>query len=336
MKKVILATTALVASVGFAQADVTIGGDGRMGIIYDGDDYGYTSRIRIAFTASGETDGGIAFGGSIRADNAGGGASGTAGSVFISGDFGKLSMGDVDSAAKAAVGNVSGVGLTGLGDYNEMQYLLGASENENGDAEITAAVRPAALYEYTYDAFSFYAGTSNPAGGVSPEFDGLVVGGVTYDAVTLAVDNSFSLGGAYAGDFWKVGAGWETADFTLSGTNTNTNMVQTASSTDSSWYIGGEVSFGDATLKANYGNGDIVSKQYAVSLDYTFDALTLTGFYAKHELDSSGILGQNGGGDTDRWGVGGSYDLGGGASLVAGVASIEDDKTADFGIKFNF
>ena len=33
-------------------------------------------------------------------------------------------MGDVDSAANAAVGQVSGVGLTGLGDLNEVNYDL--------------------------------------------------------------------------------------------------------------------------------------------------------------------------------------------------------------------
>lgn len=335
MKKVILATTALVASAGFAQADVTVGGDGRMGIIYDGSDYAYTSRIRISFTASGETDGGLAFGGSVRADNAGGGASGTAGSVFISGDFGKLSMGDVDSAAKAAVGNVSGVGLTGLGDLNEMQYLLSASENENGNSEISAAVRPAALYEYTTGAFSFYAGTSNPRG-FSVTGDAVVDATGAFSSVTaLDIDMSYSLGGSYAGDNWSVSAGWESLEGTsavavtdiVAGTTTTT----VTDLDGDSWYIGGDVSFGDATLKANYGQGDLVDQQYAVSIDYTFDATTLTAFYASHELGS-----RLGGGETDRWGVGASYDLGGGASLVGGVSSIEGDETADFGIKFNF
>ncbi len=335
MKKVILATTALVASVGFAQADVTIGGDGRMGIVYDGNDYGYTSRIRISFTASGETDGGLAFGGSIRADNAGGGASGTAGSVFISGDFGKLSMGDVDSGAKAAVGNISGVGLTGLGDYHELQYLLSASENESGNSEISASVRPAVLYEYSTGAFSFFLGTSNPTnqsvtGDV--ETNGLTV---TQTVVALDISNSFSVGASYAGDNWNVAAGYETLDGTSATAVTDIlTGVTTTTVTDldgDSWYIGGDVSFGDATLKANYGAGDLIDNQYGVSIDYTFDATTLTAFYSQRELGS-----RLGGGSTDRWGVGASYDLGGGASLVGGVASLDGDEQADFGIKFNF
>lgn len=125
MKKILLATTVLALSATVAAAEVTVGGDGRMGITTNnvGNDVAFTSRIRISFTASGETDGGLAFGGSIRANNAAGGAAGTAGSVFISGAFGKLSMGDVDSAANALVGNVAGVGLTGLGDANELGYI---------------------------------------------------------------------------------------------------------------------------------------------------------------------------------------------------------------------
>ena len=151
MKKVLLASTALVMSAGFAAADVSVGGDGRMGIIVDeGADAAFTSRIRISFSASGETDLGLAFGGSIRADNSGGGAAGTAGSVFVEGSFGKISMGDVDGAARAAVGHVSGVGLTGLGDLNESTYIA----NGNDD--------PTALYEYSSGDLTFYASAGQP------------------------------------------------------------------------------------------------------------------------------------------------------------------------------
>ena len=162
MKKVLLASTALVLSAGVAAADVSVGGDGRMGVIdaYDGfgltpTDAGFTSRIRISFSASGETDGGLSFGGSIRADNSGGGASGTAGSVFVEGSFGKISMGDVSGAAEAAVGDLSGVGLTGLEDFNEMTYL------SNSD-------RPAARYEISTGDLTFYASADNPGAAGDP------------------------------------------------------------------------------------------------------------------------------------------------------------------------
>ena len=84
MKRALLASTALVMSAGIAAAEVSVGGDGRMGVkSTDGGDIEFSSRVRISFTGSGETDNGLTFGGSIRADNAGGGASGTGGSVHV-------------------------------------------------------------------------------------------------------------------------------------------------------------------------------------------------------------------------------------------------------------
>ena len=125
MKKILLATSLLVASTGFAAAEgVSVSGAARMGIVYDGTDTMFTSRVRVSFSMSGETDGGLSFGASVRADQSGqGNTANNDSTVYISGAFGKLTMGDVDTAANALVGNVSGVGLTGLGDTNELGYL---------------------------------------------------------------------------------------------------------------------------------------------------------------------------------------------------------------------
>lgn len=155
MKKLLLATTVLAASATVAAAEVKVSGNGYMGIgnffngnvvtgVGEDDELELKSRIRIVFTASGETDGGLSFGGSIRADNAAAGAGGTAGSVFISGAFGKLSMGDVDGAANAAVGHVDGVGYTGLSDLNESTFIGGGTKES-------------ALYEYSTGGLTFYA-----------------------------------------------------------------------------------------------------------------------------------------------------------------------------------
>eukprot|EP00611_Tribonema_gayanum_P014162 TRINITY_DN25450_c0_g1_i1.p3 TRINITY_DN25450_c0_g1~~TRINITY_DN25450_c0_g1_i1.p3 ORF type:complete len:119 (-),score=13.59 TRINITY_DN25450_c0_g1_i1:4-360(-) len=112
--KLLLATTAALAmTAGMASAEISLSGSARMGIIDDFGDVGpvFSSRVRIVFTASGETDTGLSFGASMRADQNGGNADGTANddsTVFISGSFGKLTMGDVDGAAAAAVGQVDG------------------------------------------------------------------------------------------------------------------------------------------------------------------------------------------------------------------------------------
>lgn len=142
MKKILLATSALVMAAGAASAEVAVSGSARMGLIYDGEDTLMTSRVRIVFTASGETDTGFSFGASVRADQSGQGNTGNDDStVYISGAFGKLTFGDVDSAANALVGHVSGVGLTGLGDWNELRYL--------GQTDTSA------LYEYSTGALTF-------------------------------------------------------------------------------------------------------------------------------------------------------------------------------------
>jgi outer membrane protein OmpU len=152
MKKVLLASTALVLSAGVAAADVSTGGDGRMGVIStNGSDLGFTSRIRISFSASGETDAGLAFGGSVRVDNyeQDQATNGTEGSVFVEGTFGKISMGDVSGAPEAAVGDLSGVGLTGLGDFNELTYLSNAT-------------RPAARWDYVTGDLGLHVSADNP------------------------------------------------------------------------------------------------------------------------------------------------------------------------------
>ena len=186
MKKVLLASTALVLSAGVAAADVSVGGDGRMGIVsINGADASFTSRIRISFSASGETDGGLSFGGSIRADNSAGGAAGTAGSVFVEGSFGKLSMGDVSGAPEAAVGDLSGVGLTGLGDLNEATYI------SNQD-------RSAARWDYVMGDLGLHVSADNPANANGQAFGVAVtysMGDISF-GLGYEDNESFSLGDA--------------------------------------------------------------------------------------------------------------------------------------------
>ena len=102
-----------IATMGAAPAEVIVSGTGRMGIIADsGDaDSAFTSRIRIIFTASGESDSSLSFGAPLRNDQSGIGNTENGGSVVcISGTFCNLSMGDVDGASDAAVGQVDAVG----------------------------------------------------------------------------------------------------------------------------------------------------------------------------------------------------------------------------------
>jgi outer membrane protein OmpU len=354
MKNILLASTALVAFAGAAVAEVTISGSGRMGVVYDEginnsnfviedgalvrvNDSGlrFSSRVRVAFTLTQETDAGVTFGASIRADNAADGNRGEAGSVFMSGAFGKLSMGDVDGAAEAAVGNLSGVGYTGLNDLNEAFYLQQGNSDLDSNDEVSAFALPAALYEYTTGPASFYISLGNPAGiGI----DGSFFETDTTEIDDLVIDSAFGLGAKYSVDNYSVGIGYESIDISGLSTDTTTLVTTEIGTNIDHWILGGSATFGGFTLKAQYGeaSGDLTDlTQYGLSGDYTFDAFTVTAFWRHVELKDAA----NNSVEREPFGMGVTYDLGGGASVAAGVVDPDiqgEDYRADLGVNFSF
>ena len=290
MKKVLLASTALVLSAGIASAEVGVGGDGRMGVAAtNGADVKFSSRVRISFSASGETDNGISFGGSIRADNSGPGTSGTAGSVHIAGVFGKVAMGDVDSAAKAAVGHAGGVGYTGLGDLNEIKYLGGGND-------------PSVLWNYSMGDLTMYASAGNPNHDDTVDNEDSDVSG----AVSYSLGNvGFGVGVERLGDEQIVAAGLN-------------------------------ASLGDASVKLVYGSHDdgVASTDnidsFGASASFVTGAATFTAFTSGN---SKGMDGQ------DHFGIGASFDLGGGAAIKGGFVdgdSLTEGSSFDLGVTMSF
>lgn len=353
MKKLLLATTMLVAGASIAAAEVTLSGDARMGVLSGGSDNPatlavdegglvLTSRARVAFTLSGETDSGLSFGASFRADNAGAAAGGTAGSVFISGAFGKISMGDVDGAAQQATGHVGGVGLTGLNDWNESTFIAAGGLNNVTQAVVGAGAAnpnetadPTVVYEYTAGAFTFYGSITNPLD---------IVSGTP--VVLSSNADAYSIGGKYTFGDYTVGLGYEKLSGFITpagGAGTVVTAAKPANNTNLS-HIVATVSgtFGGVTVKGLYGKAsgtlagaNIVTpanngKQYAASATYTSGALSGTVFYA----DDSAL------GGTAAYGIGATYDLGGGAKVMGGVAKtkvIGADQTAfDLGVSLTF
>ena len=342
MKKILFATTALVMTAGVAAAEVAVTGDGRLGIVYDGENANFNSRIRAIFTMAGETDGGLTFGGSIRADNSTGGTVGNAGNIFISGEFGKIALGDVDGALENAIGDLSGIGYSNANsimEWYETEYL-NATNSED----------PYLLYSYSFGDFGFFAGMSDGTwGGMH--------GNTTEDTARF---EQYSIGLTYSfGDF-GVAAGYESRKLQ--------NYER-----EYQWLLGANAVFGDATLKGFYGQGEAYNgvgyqtatggeviipgagvdsvfqdfDQYGVSLDYKFGATTVTGFYRELKLDTTGA--------SKYYGIGAAYDLGGGATLKGGVMKVDrdaeggyiapnqsgtiramDETVADFGVVFKF
>jgi len=265
MKKILLATTLIAASTGFAAAEVALSGTARMGITTDtaSNDAAFTSRVRIKATATGTTDGGLEFGASMRFDQdggndndagaVGGGTKNDDSNVYISGAFGKLTFGDVDSAAKALVGQVSAVGFTGLGSYNEVGYF--------GNNPKTAM-----LYEYSTGALTFALGA----------------GQLGSDAYSVAVK--------YSTDAFSVALGYEDEGFGFD---------------DQTLSLGGSATFGAATVKAVVLDDDhLADTDFALSVDYVAGAATITAFYHDApELFGIGAAYDLGGGAAVKGGI---------------------------------
>jgi outer membrane protein OmpU len=372
MKKLLLATSILAGTAGLAAAEVTLSGDARMGFLdefvyADGadDDLGFTSRARVAFNLSGETDGGLSFGASFRADNSNGAAGGTAGSVFLSGAFGKISMGDVDGAALAAVGHVDGVGLTGLGDLNESAFIGNGGLRDDdltdidtldtalggGNNNFGFTGDPSVLYEYTTGNVGLFVGVTNP--GFEAGFDTDVPADGTNDVFTDGT--SWTLGANYTTDAYKFGIGYEDLDVDFN----DAAGVGLANISADHLYLGADATFGGFTGKVRWGQASIDTTdaagaavvaadiptdfdQWSLSGTYAMDAISVTGFLANKQFENStgaNVL------ERDSIGLGASYDLGGGAKVVGGIVDDEitngagasvSDTSFDFGVSFSF
>ncbi len=311
MKKVLLATSALVMFAGAASAEVALSGSARMGVVYnstlnagEGETF-FSSRVRIVFTASGETDGGLAFGASTRADQESGNDAdnGSAGdtngdsTVFLSGAFGKLTMGDVSGAADALVGQVSGVGYGPIDDLQEIGFV--------------GTDKTAVYYEYSTGALTFGVGA-----------------GQVYRATGDGeVRDTLNIGAKYAADGYSVALAYESAeDDPDTGGDEEEGLLS----------LGAAATFGAATIKARVSDSDIDGKDttFALSVDYVFGATTVTGFYTDFGNTGASV-------DTQHIGLGAAFDLGGGATLAGGVVrqnndGIDDETFADLGLKFSF
>ncbi|WP_444443747.1 porin [Rhodobacter capsulatus] len=321
MKKLLIASTALVMVAGAAAAEVKLSGDARMGVMYNGDDWNFSSRSRVLFTMSGTTDSGLEFGASFKAHESVGAETGEDGTVFLSGAFGKIEMGDALGASEALFGDLYEVGYTDLDDRggNDIPYLT-------GDETLTAEDNPVLLDTYSAGAFSVAASMS----------DGKVGETSTDDAQEMAVAAAYTFGN------YTVGLGYEKIDSPDTALMADMEQLELAAI----------AKFGATNVKAYYADGEldrnaaravfdltpvlaaataVDHKAYGLSVDSTFGATTVGGYVQVLDIDTID--------DVTYYGLGASYDLGGGASIVGGIADNDlpnSDMVADLGVKFKF
>lgn len=325
MKKVLFATTALVFSAGFAAAEVSISGYGRFGASYDSsaddsDSSKSTSwieqRLRLNIDALTTTDGGVEFGGRVRLQfDDGNDSTGTAPALLY------VSYGGL----RVEVGNVN----TAI-DSDPLIYNseIGITERSFGD--------PRSDF-YTYNTYAY--DTSNRSG----IYASYSIAGFTAQGSYIDPDqkgDSTSVGADGLISEQSVAFSYETGPLSLS---TAATWNGAGVKSNNIWYVGAAYQFIDTfTAGLNYideGYGsankeDDLGKTITLYGTYTIDAVSLTGYVAHNDADQNKS-------DT-AYGLGASYDLGGGTHLLGsiergyGTTSTDEETIAQLGVKFNF
>ena len=350
MKKLLIATSALVALTGAASAEVALTGDGRMGLVWDGDNAQFSSRVRARFNLSGETDSGLSFGGSFRVDQENyaaepesrSAAHGTAGSVYVSGTFGKLSMGDVVSATEAAIGDLTEIGYTD-GEFaanpEEIDYLTGDGENEEQG--------PTALYEYTFNGVNLFASMTDGSRRDCSASNVIVGSLECYDFDTDDESEvAFSLAAGYEFGAYSVGLGYsenrDGTEIVIGGTAAINEFKIKAfyadyDDRDLAQLGDFEYNFDDdeTTFEVNY------DKSYGLSVEYAMaNGIGLEALWIRRDVEILEGFADEADDSYDAYGVGASYHLGAGATLAGAVMKndlfAENETRADVGIKFSF
>ncbi|SLN18350.1 Porin [Roseivivax jejudonensis] len=322
MKKILLASTALVATAGVASAQdfgVALSGQAEMGIFDNGnDDSQFFTDLDVTFTMTGESDNGISFGATIDLDEATDQPDFESPSVqggenmFISFGGATLTMGDTDGAMDAAMPEMALAGgsladdETGHGGYDDQDghVLLGTdsglSFDGTGDGQI-------ARFDYAFNAFTFSFSAEQLANGD--------------DDVTLLgedIGNSvYGLGVSYAGDFGGVsveaGLGYQT----IEDLGDTYGIAATAG-------LASGISFGatysqtslEDDLADAAGLTDDSIDHYGVGIGYEINAFEVGVNYGKYESDDYEVSG---------YGLAAIYDFGGGLSMRAGYGNTETD-----------
>ena len=150
MRKLLTATTALALVGGAAFAEISVTGDATVAFGFDSGVEGHESKhsfqseFGIDFAGTGTTDGGLSFGASVGFDaDESNKAEVDEGQVYVSGAFGKLTIGDND-AADVLAGGIADVGAFGIGIDNVAEGQRGGSAStfryDNSFGQISLAI----------------------------------------------------------------------------------------------------------------------------------------------------------------------------------------------------
>ena len=303
MKKLLLATSFIAASTGFAAAEVAVSGYGRFGLVYNENtpagfnDTIISSRLRINIDGKTTTDGGVELGARLRMQYNDGDemTAGNAAKFYGSYNGLRVEVGNVDTAFDSAA----------LIYDSEM----GFEDSSFGDPQ-------GAFYDY--DSNSYGAGNGNRTGLAVSYSAGAFSGMISYvtpDQVTSGSTEETAINLAYASGPFAVSAAAYSDGAGIAG---NDGMFLGAA------YTLNEVT----TIGLNYMDEDAAGgRQITLYGNHTMGATTLRAYVS--DLDVAGL-------DT-AYGIGADYDLGGGARVSGAIESdFVGDMSANLGLRFNF
>lgn len=269
MKKILLATTVLAASAGYAAAEVSFAGSGEMGIAdYAGAGWASYAGATLDVTMSGTSDSGLTFGATASVsvghsfdglDDGIVAAEGVAslGEVYVEGSFGRIAMArdgytefhadtnsifDIDYSGTfgaVSVGlraDVEGGATSAKVGYTAGSLTLGANMDDTGDWDASASY---AMGQITVGVTTDSASASS----VSVDYDngaGMTAG------VEIDSDNAWTLSGGYSANGMSVNAeiasdnSWEvTGSYDLGGGLT----IEGGADNDNDMFIGAAMTF---------------------------------------------------------------------------------------------
>ncbi len=297
MKKLLIASTALVATAGFAAADVTLSGDGNVGVRYDSTGIGALAQttgihneINFKITGTAASDGGLSLSAStsLEHDNSTAGAL-TGDRVFSISHSGlTLSFGDVSEAGGVGIADI---GFDGIGVDDVVEGL-----DEGGAHNVNLT--------YKMDKF-----TVSVSGTVNDTTAAALTAATAGAGIGIAFDDS-------TGSGFKFSAGYQ--DFIGAGRQANIGVGYTAGA------FSGNVVYVDQS-------GGVNVDGWGIDLTYKVDsALSVT--FAAADTTAAGINPSYGIGAS--YNLGGNVMLVGGVGVIDEGAA--NATRADLGLTFKF
>lgn len=301
MKKILLATTAAICAGGVASAEVSLSGEGKLGLSYERqpagsttNEWGVISSANVKFSLSGETDNEMIgeYGASFTLDADEGTTDGTLNNPFVvyvgsaAGPFGKIEAGSDLGAGDKKSGGLGDPGLNGIGvDDIAEAYYGGSGKKLRYDKEIAGA-------------------------------------GI---AISVDLEDAWAIGAEYdISESLTIGAGYDRHEDGANDLNTlSFGMIGELGQ------ISGGFLYSSRSTAVPAGGTAVADKSaYGLEVGYSLGDTKFSAIYARNDEGSVG--------GTQGWGVGIAHDLGGGLSFKGAYGDVDDVAKANFGFLMAF